>query len=146
MKLDPNAVSENDFPVLPEGEYDFEVENTTHQTSSKGNLQWKVQFRIDPMDGPSIKVWDYFPELENMMWKFNQFFKAIGKEGIDDTDEMKDVIGEIGKCRLTIEPAKDGHPAKNKVGKYLAPAKGTAAPKKQEWSKGIEVNPDDLPF
>lgn len=146
MKLDPNAVNDTDFPVLPEGEYEFEVENTTYQTSKAGNYQWKVQLRIDPTGGqPSVKVWDYFPERENMMWKFNNFFKALGYDGIDDTDKMKEVVGDIGFCKLKIEPAQNGYPEKNKVDRYVASPTPAEEPKKAA-SKGIEVNPDDLPF
>lgn len=155
MKLDPNAVKESDFPVLPEGEYAFEVENATYQ-SNKDNtgLQWKMQLRIEnPGNQPDIKVWDYFPEKENMMWKFNQFFKALGKEGIDDTNEMKNTVGEIGFVKLKIEPASNGHAAKNKVAKYIAsptaketPAAPAPKPETQGWSQGIDINPDDLPF
>ena len=144
MKFDQNAVNDNDFPVLPEGEYAFEVENTTYQTSSKGNLQWKVQLRVEaPGDQRDIKVWDYFPEKENMMWKFNKFFKSIGKEGTDDTDEMKNVVGEIGFCKLKIEPAQNGYPERNKIDRYVASP--TTADKPAQ-SKGIEISSDDLPF
>ena len=149
MKLDPNAVNDTDFPVLPEGEYEFEVENTTYQTSKAGNYQWKVQLRIDPTGGqPSVKVWDYFPEMENMMWKFNNFFKALGYDGIDDTDKMKEVIGDIGFCKLKIEPAQNGYPEKNKVDRYVespTPASKTLETKKAA-SKGLDISSDDLPF
>ena len=58
MKLDPNAVDDNDFPVYPEGDYDFEVENTTYQQNkNKTGYQWKVQFRIDAEGGKTFKVW-----------------------------------------------------------------------------------------
>lgn len=145
MKLDPNAKKENDFPVLPAGEYEFEVENTKYQKSAAGNLQWVVELRIDPTDGnQSIKVWDYFPERENMQWKYNSFFKAIGKEGVTDTDEMKNVVREIGFCKLGIEPAKDGYSEKNKVERYVtSPA---TEPAKKAAPKGLDIDPDDLPF
>lgn len=158
MKLDPNAVKESDFPILPEGEYAFEVENATYQ-SNKDNtgLQWKMQLRIEnPGNQPDIKVWDYFPEKENMMWKFNQFFKALGKEGIDDTDEMKNTVGEIGFVKLKIEPASNGHAAKNKVAKYIASpttadTANTTAPAKSSTVAtaavaGLDISSDDLPF
>lgn len=149
MKLDPNAVEDNNFPVLPAGEYEFEVENTKYQVSKAGNYQWVAELRIDPTYGhDSVKVWDYFPERENMAWKYTQFFKALGKENITDTDEMKNIIGEIGFCKLTIDPAQNGYPEKNKVEKYLAsPSLDTKAKAETKAaSKGFDINPDDLPF
>ena len=83
--------------------------------------------------------------MEYMMWKFNSFFKALGYDGIDDTDKMKEVVGDIGFCKLKIEPAQNGYPEKNKVDRYVASPTPTEEPKKAA-SKGIEVNPDDLPF
>lgn len=144
MRFDPNAVNDNDFPVLPEGEYQFEVENTTYQTNKAGkNYQWKVQFRIEN-GNQSVKVWDYFPEMESMMWKFNQFFKSLGYDGIDDTDKMKEVIGDIGFCKLKIEPAQNGYSEKNKIDRYLASPTPTPTP--APAPKVIDISSDDLPF
>ena len=139
MKLDPNAKEEErgDFPVYPEGDYDFEVENVTYQQNKKKDAyQYKVQFRIDAEGGKSFKVWEYFKEVPSQEWKFTQFFKSIGRYNVTDSSEMKNVIREIGRCHIVIDPAKDGYKEKNKIDRYY-PMPQTQEP---------EINPDDLPF
>lgn len=130
MKFDPNATEDRNFPVLPAGDYEFEVENMEHVTSRAGVLQWKATLRIDPLNAPSSKVWVYFPEKENMGWKFAQFFKSIGMGDVDDTGRMKDAIGEIGMCTLEIQPAEGPYPEKNSVKRFVPKA----------------VKEEDLPF
>ena len=138
MKLDTNAVDDNDFPVYPEGDYEFEVENTTYQQNkNKTGYQWKVQFRIDAEGGKTFKVWEYFIENENNQWKFNQFFKSIGMYDVDDTMEMKNVVGEIGRCHVVISPPNNGYPEKNSIKKfYPMPAE----------KKEVKIDSEDLPF
>lgn len=141
MKFDPNAVEEKkDFPVLKAGDYEFEVENATYKKSKTGGLMWEVVIRVDPTDGqqPS-KVWVYFPERQDMDWKFAQFFKCLGME-VNDTDEMKNTIGEIGRCTLRVREAEGPYPAKNEVAKFI---------KKEDELKrdpAVTIASDDLPF
>lgn len=140
---DDNNVS---YELLPEGDYEFEVEESTLQTAKKGGYQWKVTLRIDPEGKPSRKVWEYFPETEKMEWKFSAFLKCIGLIPVDseaefDTELMKDSVGEIGKCRLGIQASDGTYPAKNTVKSFLRPEKTEL----KEDPK-IKINPDDLPF
>lgn len=147
MKLNPNTTDEtrSEFPVLPEGDYEFEVENAVHQVSSKGNLQWKLQLRVDH-EGKEYKVWDYLIEKESWAWKFNGFFKAIGMNSADDTDMVKDSLGMIGFCHLTIDPAKDGYSAKNVVKRYIPQKEDKQASKKDKYSPSIDIPDEELPF
>ena len=132
------------FELLPEGDYEFEVEETVLQESKRGGYQWKVTLRIDPADKPSRKVWEYFPETEKMQWKFAAFLKCIGLIPADsqdefDTEMMSDAVGEIGKCRLGVQAADGPYPAKNTVKSFLKP-------EKSEPKKKIQISSDDLPF
>lgn len=142
---DDNTVS---YAVLPEGDYEFDVEEAVIQTSKRGGYQWKVTLRIDPTDGqPSRKVWEYFPETEKMQWKFAAFLKCIGLIPVDseaefDTALMKDAVGEIGKCHLGIQPAEGPYPEKNTVKAFLRPEKEAA----KEAPKAPVITSDDLPF
>lgn len=140
MKFDPNATNEEktDFPVLPAGEYDFEVENAVYKKSKSGGLMWEVTLRIDPLgELPSTKVWVYFPERQDMDWKFAQFFKSLGMT-VDDTDEMKNTVGEIGKCVLKVREAEGPYPAKNEVAKFVKAA--------LQKDPAVQITSDDLPF
>lgn len=147
MKLNNNTTTEtkSDFPVLPEGDYEFEVENAVHQVSSKGNLQWKLQLRVDH-EGKEYKVWDYLIEKESWAWKFISFFKAIGLNNADDTDMVKDSLGRIGYCHLVIDPPKDGYSAKNAVKRYVPQKEDRPASKDDKYSPPLEIRDEDLPF
>lgn len=141
---DDNTVS---YELLPEGDYDFEVEDAICQASKRGGYQWKVTLRIDPLDKPSRKVWEYFPETEKMKWKFSAFMKCIGLIPVNseeefDTELMKDSIGEIGKCHLGIQPAEGAYPEKNTVKTFLKPEKDAALQK----DPAVQITSDDLPF
>lgn len=141
---DDNNVS---YAVLPEGDYEFDVEEAVIQTSKRGGYQWKVTLRIDPTDGqPSRKVWEYFPETEKMQWKFAAFLKCIGLIPVNseeefDTELMKDAVGEIGKCHLVIQPAEGPYPEKNTVKTFLRPETATL-----KRDPKVQITSDDLPF
>ena len=136
MKLDPTATNEkSDFPLLEEGDYEFQVANAKYQQSTKGNMQWVLQLRIDKPDGNWAYVWEYFPETESNQWKFNQFFKSIGKFGVKDTGEMKNVLSEIGNAHIIIKK-QEGYKDKNAV-KYFI---------EQKEPEKAAISDEDLPF
>ena len=140
MKLNKDYVPEKrDFPVLPAGTYDFEIENATHKKSEKtGNMYWDLMLRLDPKEGNPVKVFDTLTETESSEWKFHQLFDAIGVT-LEDTDNMKDLIGEIGRVSVIVEKRAD-YPERNKVARYIAKED---KPKKPD-SKPIPE--DELPF
>ena len=143
MKFDPNATEERSFPVLPAGEYEFDVEKVEYVRSKSGIMNWKLTLAFESRDGIRVKVFEYFPEKEGMDWKFAQFFKCIGVEA-SDTSEMKDVFGEVGKASLYIEAGQNGYPDRNRVKQYI-PA---PLPDKPKFDTGRRkaVDDDDLPF
>lgn len=147
MKFSAKDDNNVTYELLPEGDYEFEVEDAVLQTAKKGGFQWKVTLRIDPEGNKaSRKVWEYFPETEKMQWKFSSFLKCVGLIPVDseeefDTELMQDSVGEIGKCHLGIQEADGTYPAKNTVKSFIRPAKAEL----KEDPK-IEINPDDLPF
>lgn len=146
------------FELLPEGDYEFEVEDAVIQTAKRGGFQWRVTLRIDPEGRTaSRKVWEYFPETEKMQWKFASFLKCVGlipaeSEDEFDTELMQDAVGQIGKCRIGVQESDGTWPAKNIVKAFHRPeAEETPeAPKAQEEPKKgkakITNSSDDLPF
>lgn len=150
MKFDPSAAEERSFPILPEGEYEFEVENAEHTISKKGNMMWKLTLRVDPLDGPSVRVFEHIVEnnTDGSIRKFSAFVKSIGMVGkIEDSEQMEDAIGEIGRAKVGIQEAEGPYPEKNVIKWFLPPKeekKEEAAPKKSK--KKPVIADDDLPF
>lgn len=139
MKLDKTVQSQGDFPVLQPGEYDFEVENAKLVKSSKGDDMWKIQLRFEQDNGPDVTVFENVVVKDTMMWKFNSFFSSIGMDA-DDTDMVKDAIGETGRARVVIEQGTNGYQDRNTVKAYIPKEK----PKAKE--KAAAPESDDLPF
>jgi len=135
MKLDKTITSQGDFPVLQPGTYDFEVEDAKLVKSSKGDDMWKIKLRFEQDNGPDVTVFENIVVKESMMWKFNAFFASVGMDA-DDTDKIKDAIGEVGKAKVVIEKGTNGYQDRNVVKSYLSKEK-----KAENTSSG-----DDLPF
>ena len=135
MKLDKTTTSQGDFPVLQPGTYDFEVEDAKLVKSSKGDDMWKIKLRFEQDNGPDVTVFENIVVKESMMWKFNAFFASVGMDA-DDTDKIKDAIGEVGKAKVVIEKGTNGYQDRNVVKSYISKEK-----KAESTSSG-----DDLPF
>ena len=135
MKFDRDASEDTVYPVLPAGEYDFDVEKVEYVKSKSGTMNWKITLDIESADGKHAKCFEYFPEKAEMGWKFAQFYKAIGWTS-DDTDDMKDAAGEVGRCYIVIEQGTNGYQDRNKVKRYIA----------RKEPQALEISSDDLPF
>lgn len=150
MKFNAKDDNNMSYELLPEGDYEFEVEDAVIQTAKKGGFQWKVTLRIDPEKGPSRKVWEYFPETEKMQWKFSAFLKCIGMIPVDseeefDTEIMKNSIRNIGKCRIGVQESDGTWPAKNIVKSFLRPEEEEKEEPQEEPTAPV-IASDDLPF
>ena len=139
MKLDKTVQSQGDFPVLQPGEYDFEVENAKLVKSSKGDDMWKIQLRFEQDNGPDVTVFENVVVKDTMMWKFNSFFSSIGMDA-DDTDMVKDAIGETGRARVVIEKGTNGYQDRNAIKSYIPKEKPQAK------KKAAKPEEEDLPF
>ena len=128
MKLDKTVQSQGDFPVLQPGEYDFEVENAQLVKSSKGDEMWKIQLRFEQDNGPDVTVFENIVVRDSMQWKFNSFFSSVGMDA-DDTDMIKDSIGETGRARVVIEKGTNGYQDRNTVKAYSPKEKPKAKKK-----------------
>ncbi len=107
--------------LMPAGVYDFEVLNADDGVSQKGNDMITVKLGVINADGQERKVTDYL--LEAMALKLRHFAYATGCGTIYESGSLtaEDIRGRTGKCKLIIQPAKDGYPAKNTVADYLTP-------------------------
>ena len=56
MKFDPNATEERSYPVLPAGEYEFDVEKVEYVRSKSGFMNWKLTLAFENREGIHVKV------------------------------------------------------------------------------------------
>lgn len=129
--LDWDGVLENDgseFPVLPEGDYAFEVtgfERGSFPGSEKMCACNKatLTLKVESEEG-STNIFDDLILHKRMEWKLSQFFRAIGqkKKGERVTMNWNAVIGARGRAHFVVNKYTDRNGQErenNKVGKYL---------------------------
>lgn len=125
------------FRVLPEGEYDFVVEDFSRSrydgpNTSKPCPQAELRLRVSSSIDSGI-VSDSIILNRKYEWKMCRFFIAIGdrKHGEALRPNWPGVIGKKGRCKITIYKyisKKDGkeHEANNV--EYLDPPESAAPP------------------
>jgi hypothetical protein len=141
---DDEISRDDEFIVLPEGDYDFEV-TSFERNRSKGSdsippsnmavLDIRVSNGRD-----SVVVKDYLVLHSKMEWKLSQFFRSIGqkKQGEKVRMNWNAVIGSKGRCKLIVDKYtndKGQTKENNKIAKYydyIAPA----APAMGGWKPG----------
>lgn len=139
-----NDTQTSTFTVLPEGTYQFEIENVEYTRSRMNKPMYKVRLRVE--GDTDVTVFDNMLEDEKMVWKFVQFFKSIDMYE-DDMDlnpsVMNSTVGSIGKVELTVEKNAD-FGDRNRVKKYLPVVK--EQPKKARKKPSTAITEEDLPF
>lgn len=141
---DDEISRDDEFVVLPEGDYDFEV-TAFERSRSKGsdNIPPSNMAVLDirVSDGTDCTyVKDYLVLHSKMEWKLSQFFRAIGqkKQGEKVRMNWNAVIGAKGRCKVIVDKYtndKGQTKENNKIVKYYdytAPA----APVQQSWRPG----------
>lgn len=136
------------FEPLPAGNYEFEIENVTLVWFSGSDKvkpcdKLHIQMRTDLEDGSSRKVWDdiCLDETHNYsMNKLNKLVKSCEITIGDNADEKEIANKLIGQlCNAEVYIHEYNGKKSNKVRKYIV-SENKAEP------KGIDINPDDLPF
>ena len=101
---------EDEYKLLPEGEYFFKVinfERAMYQGGAKVPACPKAIVTIAIYDGLKIatRVRQDFLLCENVAWKISQFFRSIEEKKSGEKVQMKwnIVNGSFGKCRLTTK-------------------------------------------
>lgn len=93
---------EQDFSILPEGDYKLRVAEVVEKTFKSGNQGFEITFDIS---GKNSKLWYYLVLMPDNVAMTNQklgaFFKSFG---ITDTDLNHSAawVGKIGACRTRI--------------------------------------------
>ena len=140
---DDEISRDDEFTVLPEGDYDFEVisfERSRSNGSDKLPPSNMAILNIRVTNGrESTTVKEYLVLHSKMEWKLSQFFRSIGQKKHGEAVRMNwnAVPGAKGRCKLTIEDFtndKGEEKEYNRIAKfydYTAPA-----PAARSWKPG----------
>lgn len=115
--------------LFPEGEYSFEVAEAEDKTSAAGNEMLAIKLNVSTED-TAHGVYDYLVRTGKTAYKLRHFADAVGmlpdyEKGDLSADK---VLGRTGKCKVAVQPEKDGYPAKNVVRDYVKRSTGDVAP------------------
>lgn len=131
LDWDDEISAENEFELLPEGEYKFRIE-TLERGRFNGSAkmaacpQANLTIAVTKEDGKEAKVFDTLYLNTKAEWRLSQFFVAIGqkKKGEPLTMNWKKVPGSTGKLKLVINEYtdKNGNARQNnRIDRYLEP-------------------------
>ena len=137
MKLDRTVTNEQpERRVLPAGVYKFSINNVIKKMSRNNEVMWEIQLKFPEESGTGL-VFDYIVEKDTMMWKFNQIFDSVGADFAEDTEDLKNIIGDSGQVRLEVEHS-DQYGDRNRVKSYIKLKEPKPVPQL--------VKEEDLPF
>lgn len=124
MKFTPKAESElgGQFDPWPDGIYGFEVSEAEQQISKNGNEMIHLTLFVYNGNGVRRTIHDYL--LEAMLYKLQHAAEACGIDHRSGELNPRDFVGKTGRLKLTIEPERDGYPAKNRVRDYVTGPSG----------------------
>lgn len=125
-----------EFPLLPDGIYDFAVMENTFGYSQSGNPMIKLKLRIIH-DGQEFGVYDNLIGIKSMIWKTKHFCDTTGLAAEYQAGKFDEHMpaNRRGQCQIATVPERpknDGSggvwKAKNEVTAYISPDKLTATP------------------
>lgn len=119
MRFEPKSDDELDrMGLLEEAVYDYEVIKAEDTKSKAGNDMIKAQVSVY---GPSQVHVIFVYLLEAMPRIMKHFCVTTGMAEKYDSGELSalDMIGKQGKCKVKIEPAKDGYAARNSIDDFV---------------------------
>lgn len=143
MRVEPKTEAEIQTMNLREaGEYDFEVVDAEEKQSKSGNEMVELKVKCEGADGRPFTIFDYLVSTDGMAYKVRNFAKATGLLAEYEKGDMaaEYMLGRTGKCKVAVQPAKGGYPAKNVIADYIGI--GDAAPA----SKTPALVDDEIPF
>ena len=136
LDWDDEISQENEFNILPEGEYDYKVTSFERANYEGGDKipackKAEIYLYIKAPNGDSTVVKESLLLHTKMEWKLSEFFISIGqkKHGEPLRPKWGEVVGATGRCRLGIREWKgsDGvNRQSNQVKKFLEPANSSA--------------------
>jgi hypothetical protein len=142
----PQYTSGGGHDVLPEGDYDFVVDDAGEKESAKHNPMIELQLVVTH-NGTSVRVFDNLVFTKAAFWKIDQFRSCTGDtlvEGAEVNFEAEDCIDRKGRCHLIVDTY-EGR-SRNKVDAYLPPAIASKEPQQAISGGGSGGDPDDISF
>lgn len=167
VMTEEEAQKAREFPLLPDGIYDFAVLESKFKYSGSGNPMIELKLQIIH-EGEQYNVFDNLIGTKNMAWKTKHFCETTGleKEYVDGKFDEHSCPKRRGTCAIgnvAARPKNDGTnamwKAKNEVQDYMSSSSLTqqaAAAKANPFTPPaaklppppVESEPfsDDIPF
>lgn len=130
--------------MAPDGDYDFQVLESSDEVSAKGNAMIKLKLGIFNGEALRWHVFDYLvPQMEV---KLRHFCDCVGLLSDYESGRLSADLcrGRAGRCRIVVEEGKGTYPDKNVVKDYILRKAKPLAPPTQAAQTPIEN--DDVPF
>lgn len=117
--------------LLEIAEYDFSIIKAEDKKSKTTGAEM-IALTVGVYTGEGDRqqwVNDFLVFTDKAMFKVSQFCKATGLYGLYKAGNLsaRDCHGRVGRCKVGIEPERDGYPAKNKITSYVIPKEANAA-------------------
>lgn len=147
MRFNPSDGNEARYPLIPDGEYDFEVVEAAEAVSKAGNEMTKLTLKVWYDDGKTARVWDYLVAGPKSTWKIKQFCEAVGLGDRYNTGEIQaiDFEGRQGRVKIATQEASGNYPAKNVVGEYVDNGE-PVMPAPSNGGRHQPIPDDEIPF
>ncbi len=142
VTLEDTQATENDYPVLPDGVYEFQVEKVTgkeYVPKPGGKMgrcaEIDIQMRVDTKER-EYRVFDRLYSDPTAVWKMTAFAKSIGvfKTGMTPSALLKSADSAIGNFEVKTKVYNGKK--QNEVKRYIF----------KEPVPEIKVSDEDLPF
>lgn len=130
--VDFSQVSDQQFPVLPRGIYDAEIDDLTFGMSqSSGNPMWTVKFETTH-EGKKSKLFSHVVFTPAAMPRSKKFLAAVAPEVLAGGAFSPKAVAEGGallgrKCRIRVDIKPYEGQLRNNVRDVLPPAEGAGS-------------------
>lgn len=112
---DDEIQKEDNFTLLPAGDYQFEIRNFERAYYDGGDKipacpKAVVTFRIFAPDGSETVLTENYLLHKKMEWKLCEFFSGVGMRNKDEKLRMRwtpELIGKTGVCKVIIHKYKN---------------------------------------
>lgn len=136
LDFDDVISSDSSFVELPEGDYQFTVENYERGRFNGSEKippcnQVTVYFRVEAPDGSSVSIREHFILFSRLEWKISQLYCSVGlkKEGEPTRMNWPALPGLTGMAHVTLDPDKNNPSRKyNHISRFYPKKETNAAP------------------
>ncbi len=145
--------TERAFQVLPEGDYDFEVEKvdrayvktdggSKYAGAPMAQVTFIIRGRDESGEPAEVHRMENFILHTNFVWKLSQLFVSVGLAKNGETLKMNwaALPTRTGKCHVKVRTykKKDGSDGRsNEIAKFYDPADMPASAAAPAWAKGF---------